>query len=207
LPAVSTPAKRLLTFLVRFALVAGILVSPWPGLEERYADTLRRTAQSIFDGDGSKWVVLFKPTSDPHLDTTIYIGNRKQAAPDGKLSAAQISFTSRYVGYLPTVLLAALVMATPLPWKRRFFALLWGLLSMHLFLGLLMLIMILNQCSQFPAMNLVHLGPFQEQVVHSTYDVFIHHLGARLAVPVLLWILICFRRDDLERILGVGIPR
>jgi hypothetical protein len=66
--------------------------------------------------------------------------------------------------------------------------------------------MIMNQCSYFPAMGLMQFGPVQQQVVRSVYDIFIHHLGARMAVPVLLWILICFRRDDLEKILGLAMP-
>jgi hypothetical protein len=82
-----------------------------------------------------------------------------------------------------------------------------GLLLMQLFLGLLILIMIFNQCSYFPTMGLIQLGSFQEQVVRSVYDIFVRHLGARMTVPVLVWILICFRRDDLERILGAGMAR
>jgi hypothetical protein len=203
----ATPAKRLLGFLARFALIAGILVLPWPGVKEGYAHVLRQTGQWLAGRDNPKWFVLFERNPDPHLDTLIYLGNRKQLAADSTIPTARIRFTSRYVGYLPTALLAALVLATPLPLKRRMCALGLGLLLMQLFLGLLILIMIFNQCSYFPTMGLIQLGSFQEQVVRSVYDIFVRHLGARMTVPVLVWILICFRRDDLERILGAGMAR
>jgi len=192
---------------VRFALVAAVLMFPWPGLKEAYGHFLRYTAQTVFQRENSKWFVLFKHDPNPHLDTTIYIGNRKQVTRSHQLSAARVSFTTRYVAYVPVALFAALVIATPLPLKRRLWALGCGLLLMHLFLGVLLLIMIIDQCSRFPVLDLITLSPFSKQTVHSLYDIFVTNLGARLALPVLLWIVVCFRRHDLQTILGIVPPQ
>ena len=199
------PAKPILRFLCGFVLAIGLLLAPWPGLKAGYAKALRTAGEAVFGHFGSKGIVVFRAlddTGDPLHDTILYLGNRDRLKPGGQLDVVSVKFSSRYSGWLPTALMAALVLATPLPWRRRWMALGWGLLWVNVFVAFVLLIMILQQYGESGAIGLYQWTGVPGKLLHAVHQILVGYIGASFAVPVLIWIAVAFRRDDWVEILG-----
>ena len=142
------PPKRLGRFFLLVAIIYAALMAPWPGVQSGYAGLFRTGGNVVFSrfwlwsdagvrfidleslepGDLAPGTPKIEATGT--LDTLMEL--RKRGAP--KLGYLRIS--SRYVGYGPTVVVIALVLATSIPWSRRGWALLWGMVWIHLFIVL-----------------------------------------------------------------------
>ena len=203
------PLKLILGFLGRFALIIGLLIIPWPGVGETYARFLRATGQSLYGSFGGKGIVIFRinhDAGDTLQDTKIYLGNRDRIGPDGQLQAAHVKFSTRYTGYLPAALVAALILATPVPWRRRGWSLLCGMFLIHAFAILILGLIILYQYSETQALGLHQFSPTPKKILNGAHEILVRYLGPYFAVPVFVWIVATFRREDWSRILGAVEP-
>lgn len=143
------PPRQLGRFFLAVLIVYAVLMAPWPGLEHGYAYLFRSGSNIVFarfwfwpDG-GVRFLDLkaLKPgdlaPGTPELEATGTFDTgmelRSQRAPG---AYGYLRTSSRYVGYGPTVVLITLVLATPILWARRGWALLWGLLLIHAFIAL-----------------------------------------------------------------------
>lgn len=198
--------KPLGRFLLQFAIIFLLLVLPWPGWEQAYAGMFRTVAGTLFGSLGPRAVVLFAPLPKQRgspVDTSMNVGDRRMVTPKGTLSTVNQEFSTRYVGYMPAALLTALVLATPLPWRRRGWALLWGLVLVHLFVGGLILIMILYLSNHTEWLTILKLPGFLLPLLDLSWNTFIFQVVARFLIPVLIWILVAFRAGDLHELLGL----
>jgi hypothetical protein len=196
--------RLVLRFAARFALVFCLLIAPWPGLEETYAKLFRTGCKWAFGKFGDKGIILFKPQQvarDSTLDTVVYIGNREMIGADGKGKATTFSLSSRYTGYIPTILLGALILATPVPWRRRAWALVWGMLLINVYVGFKVLISILVNISANQWLDLFVLASFYDKAIRALHDIFVVYIGPSLTVAVCIWILVTFRREDWQKTL------
>ena len=199
------PAKPIPRFLGGFILAIGLLLAPWPGLKDGHAHALRAVGNALFGHFGAKGIVVFRALddgADPLHNTIIYLGNRDRLLPGGQLDVVSVKFSSRYTAWLPAALVAALVLATPLPWRRRWVALGWGLLWVHLFIVFVLLVMILHQYAESPAVGLHQWTGLPRHALDALHQILVGYIGASYAVPVLIWIAVAFRRDDWPRLLG-----
>jgi hypothetical protein len=178
-------------FLGRVALIYVILAIPWPGANKAYGLYFRALGRLAFSADDGRRELSFEAAGEnsprPN-DTRIVIVNKALIHPDGSgpVRNLDVSF-----GWQSTALLLALILATPIPWLRRGWALLWGLLGIHGFI-----VMFLGFCiwSESAEISLVTLTPFWKGAVNSGKEALVGQ--ANLAVPVLIWILVTFRRED-----------
>ena len=53
--------KKLVGALVRFIVIFGVLVIPWPGWNEFYSSYFRALGQDVFSRQEGQRVVLFEP--------------------------------------------------------------------------------------------------------------------------------------------------
>ena len=127
-------------FFLCFLIVFVPLMVLWPVVREPYGAMFQR-AGNVLVGLGSKRVgpdferaVWFNSCDDPDpdRDTEIIFTD-----PDG--SRRPIRIGSRLDGYMPTTFVLALIVATPIPWRRRWRALLWGLLVVHVYVALIIM--------------------------------------------------------------------
>jgi len=107
-----------------------------------------------------------------------------------------------YSGYIPTALLIALMLATPLRWPLRLRALGWGLLIVNLYLALRM-------GSTFiagGAIDPLHWlpAPGFRRSLFSSLAVTGPGSGLWYVVPLLTWILLVHRRVYQEVVVGAG---
>lgn len=190
------PVKKTAGFFLRLVLFYGLLVAPWPGLREAYARGYRAAGNALFGSFGSDGVVRFEPLSKgrEQMDTEIGIGNlRTRPAP----KFAQHS--TRLTGYLPTAEVVALILATPIPWSRRWKALLWGLLLANGLVALRVTILLLYGFSGDHPCALYSPGPFWSEVLAGAHSVMVVWVSFTYVAPVFIWIVVTFRRGDLQK--------
>ncbi|MEJ0001104.1 MAG: hypothetical protein WDO13_19275 [Verrucomicrobiota bacterium] len=85
-------------FLLRFVLIFGLLIAPWPGWNAAYAGYFRTVGQWAFSG-GGKRLVVFVPNTVGTLDTRLKLGNRDLLDPSGRgLSRPRRSTLARSAG-------------------------------------------------------------------------------------------------------------
>jgi hypothetical protein len=188
--------KWTLGFLFRFAVVFGLLIAPWPGWNEAYSQYFRAFGQWAFNSNDGGRLVVFAPIDPPlesMLDTKLSLGNRALMDTDGKGLIKRTRIDTRSIGWLPTALTIALVAATPVPWFRRLMALATGLVLVHVFIFFSLQTWIWNSS---PDVALFTLSRFWKTVTDELAYACMNQLGISFTVPVLIWILVTFKRQD-----------
>jgi hypothetical protein len=190
--------KYILRAAGRFIVIFGLLILPWPGWNDIYSSYFRALGQMAFSREDDQRIVLFEPHHAQHgfssLDTDMDVGNRALVDSSGKGKAAIVNLDSRSIGWTPTALTMALILATPVPLRQRGLALFWGLILIHAFILFSLQAAIWNES---PTVSLVDLSPFWKTMVDDMDYTLITQLGASFSVPVLIWILVTIRRENL----------
>jgi hypothetical protein len=123
----SLRGRTLGLFLVKAMVIYVLLAAPFSFYDSFYGEFFRACSRSFFDGfQGNGYLMLTK--QEDKCITHVNVINRKQIRPDGSARSAGVDVNTRYLGYIPTILLISLVLASPVPWKRKFVALLIGLI-------------------------------------------------------------------------------
>lgn len=185
-----------LGFLLRFVVLFGLLIAPWPGWNQAYSRYFQSLGQMAFSSPGgSERKIMFEPAKGeyPGLDTRVTLENTALAANGDRNCARATELDSRSISWVPTALTVALVLATPISPRRRLAALAGGLVLVHLFIFLSLQSWVWNNS---PGVSLLTLSGFWKQAADELNYVLIDQLGASFSVPVVIWILVTFRRQD-----------
>jgi hypothetical protein len=187
-------------FLIRFVLIFGLLIVPWSGWRNVYGDYFRGMGNVMFKQEAGKWLLYFEAHERRRglesMDSQIVLGNRDFMDSRGDLRVDLLGIDSRSVGWIPTALTMALILATPLPWKRRGWALLWGLLLVH---GYLLLVIALYIWNQSTTVELLTLPPFLKEIGDALEYTLVTQVGPGFTVPVLIWLLVAFRGENQQK--------
>jgi hypothetical protein len=169
----------ILWFLLRFLVVFGVLVAPWPGWNGLYAQYFQSLGQVAFSLGDANRVVDFKPATGqyPGLDTQVTLGNRALADSSGKALVQRAEIDSRSIGWVPTALTLGL----------------GGWVLVHLFIFFTLQAWVWNNSSD---VSLLALPAFWQRVVGELNYALLNQIGASFSVPVIIWILVTFRRQD-----------
>ena len=115
---------------------------------------------------------------------------------------ASTRYMSRDAGYGPAVLITALILATPIPWRRRCVALCWGIPLVHGFAALQFALTLLLIGTQ-SGVSLYVLSPFWHKALAVSVAIS-QNRTTWLVAPIPIWILVSFRRSDWLAILGTA---
>lgn len=203
------PLKLVGKFLVVFLLCFGLLTWPRPKLEEAYAQFYQYSGNKVFDPFGSSGRVHFHPPPDAGVksDTAISLMNQQNGA------RTRFHTNSRFIAYVPTALVVSLILATPIRWRRRLWALLWGLLLINAFIIIRLFLQILGAFSGVILTDagvalssdhpLVIFSPglFWMRCLGFLLVVFLVSSAGNFVVPVFIWALATFRPRDWRKIL------
>jgi hypothetical protein len=133
--------RILCCFAVRFALLFILLAWPWQGRRNIFSACFREQVRWLIDaalpGQSSR-VENFSDPRFPNLDTMLVVADRTNLRPE--VSPQQILFDSSSQGWIPLAMLAALCIATPLPWSKRFRALLAGAVAIEIIVAATVLV-------------------------------------------------------------------
>jgi hypothetical protein len=191
--------KEVLRFFTVLAVVYGLLLLPWPGGRTAYVRWFCGLGNVVYAREHSRLLVLFEPepaNSGRPFDARLTVANRAQVLPDGKLRARVIGLDALHIGWVPTALLAALVVATPLPWRRRWWALFAGMATIHVFLLGVMAVTLLNNADGASGLDVFALTPFWKTIVDGMEETFVTQMGPGFVVAALIWISLLLRRED-----------
>jgi len=191
------PWKRILGFFALMTVVYVTLMAPWPGLREAYATVVRGGCQVLMGSFGSQGYAVFgpSPSRDPE-SMSITLGRK------GSRATTSGSIGTRYQAYVPMVLVVAMVLATPLPWRRRALALLWGLILVSLFVAFRIWLQLVVVFETTPGLTLWKLGPSWIWLLSLMDETLGTSTLSTYAIAAFIWLLVTFRSGDWERILG-----
>ncbi len=191
------PRKKIAGFVFRLVLFYGLLVAPWPGLQQAYSTVYRGACNAIFGSFGSGGVVRFGPSAKGRPGTHAEITVRNVRSP----TVATTSHSIRFTGYLPAAEVLALILATPIPWSRRWKALVWGMILVNGFVLLRVWITLLYWFSRDQPWALYHPSPFWSKFIGGLFEFASVSPACSFVVPVLIWILVSLRDSDCPAII------
>jgi len=187
--------KSVARFLLTFAVIFALLMLPWLRLAEGYTAIFRAVGTWCFTSQEGRREVTFVESPDRATHTTyarIEIANRDLLKPDGSGPIRHLDMDVRRSGWQPTALLLALVLASPVRWKRRISALCWGCLLLQLVAMAFLAFAIWNESSEI---GLVTLSPFWKSLASEWQYNFITLFS--IVAPVVVWLLLTFRDGDM----------
>lgn len=216
------------TFCWRLLLLYVLLVGPglWGPMKGAWGNVFRKTATSLFQPIPSMTLATMSalgcvPTvnelrpedisvrfdarkkPDRVVDADMLI-IRKNVAMAGKLVtvAGRMGVSGWHKCYIPMATIVALVLATPVPWRRRIVALLWGIPLVTLFILFGLTLTFINGISAGDAIALFELS----SVAKKSFGVA-DHIISRAPVtsflfPVLIWILVMFQHGNWGDVFG-----
>ena len=186
--------KGILGFIFLLLVIYGLLAAPWPGVQGAYSRFYMGAGNWAFGSFGSKGEVHFLPLAKPTGLSDIEVVTKIRGARVEGWSP----HSSRMMGYLPTVEVVALVLATPIPWRRRWKALLCGLIICQAFIALRILICLVHWFSADRPWQLFYPGRFWGDVLTGTQEIVNVSPTLSFVAPVFIWIVVTFRRADWE---------
>ena len=185
--------KTLTFFFLKLVVLYGALVIPWPGLAQAYLSLYRAAGEAVFGQMGSGGAVHFEGKYIPNREWATTLILRSRNTP----SATGIDIKSRY-GYLTILLTLSLIVATPVPWSRKWKAVVWGAALAMLFV-LFCLWLVLVDAFSDPPLSLYSLSGLSKSAVRQSAEMLALSPEATFVVPIFMWIVVTLRRADLER--------
>jgi len=176
-------------FLVAM-LVFSFLVVLYPAIAHRYSSFIR-TAGNGLVGLGSSGRVWYSLNTERDEVHDIHLALVDPRTGRGR----SVVLSSRGHGYFPTILVLALTLATPIPWCRRFVAAFWGLLWIHAYIVVkLMLFPVaygLDVTGSVPEFDLI-----VNRILTSLCWVVGSSSAGWMIVPLLIWASVALPRFD-----------
>lgn len=108
----------------------------------------------------------------------------------------------RYRGYMSTAYLIALILASPISNKRKLFASITGIIILTAIIMFKQWLHLLYMCEQASWLSLYEFTPRERSRIEFLFNNFANYSGSTLIMVIPVWLLSCFRRDDME--LGKG---
>ncbi len=170
-------------------VVFAVLVLPFLHLQDAYSVLFRAMGNAFFGSYSSVARVEFKPyeTDDEERDVLVVFTHRASG------TEFALPGSSKSQGYIPTAFIIALTLASPLVWRRRLIALAFNLVAVTAFVALRQLV--------FIASVIYHPDPVPKKMLDFAYWVLVESFPGLFMIPLAIWVLITFRRRDLERLL------
>ena len=184
-------AKRIAGFFGRLVLIYALFVAVWPVIRGGYAAFFSAGGNALFRSLIPGGSVRFEQVKTPEgpLDTRIHCMNL------GTGHYTRMSTPSRGPAYMPTAFVASLVLATPFPWRRRLWALLWALVLIHVFIACQLLIVILDAfCGAH--VSLFVPSPPWDSVLGTVHKIAARGMVTHLMIAVLIWGLVSLCQAD-----------
>lgn len=190
-------------FFVYLAVVYGLLIIPWPGVNRAYMTFFRVAGNLVFHSIGPAGIVRFENESPPDNPwaTRVTFKNLRTGAV-----GHQDRCNARH-GYLMCSLVAALIVATPVPWSRKWKSLLLGLLLANVILLLSMWISLTDVFCGPPPLGQYAPSSFWRSVLDVALNILTLSPEVPFAVPTLIWPLVTLRPSDARRWLDQGKPQ
>ena len=190
-------SRTLWLFLLKAIVIYGLLSAPLSMYDEAYGTFYRKVAGKCFGKFRETGFVRFFEMKDPAMTHT-NMGNALLRLPDNTFDTAAIDINTRILGYLPTILLISLVLASPVPLKRKLFALAAGLILVMALIIFKHWISLLELSEDNPWLKLTQFTGMTKKIFVFTSS-FISKSSFTVPYFVVgIWLLVTFRMEDLK---------
>lgn len=187
-----------LFFLVALAVYTGIVLFPWSGPREGYRSVFIATIHGIYGRIGSEGVVRCENLDiNAANDVNIFLGKRIGA----RIGENPVGVSSAKLGYAPIAFLIALVVATPIPWRRKWRSLVWGLVLVEAFVVIRLGLWFAYWYGHPGQVRLYTPGAVSGWIIATAYEFLTHAPGASFLAPTIVWAAVTWRADDVRRML------
>jgi len=185
-------------FFVRLILWYALFLVLWAAAGNVYIAAYRTIGTSVFRTLFPSWDVVIEAARRPTdmWDSQLVQYNRRTQTRGIQ------PFGARYQGFAPTSVLMSLILASPLRWRRRGRALLWGLAAVHVWIALSIWLMIVDGYSGANAVAIYSFSPSVDYVLSFVTFLVTASTVPRYALPIFLWALVTFRRGDWAAVFG-----
>jgi hypothetical protein len=195
------PRLRLWRFALCFVAFYGLLILPWPGLHHAVGAYVQAFGNGLFGRTG-RHVVQFRargPADKSYAETTdtMMLLYNNDIVDRSKRAGWLMGFDTKQLFWLQFSFYLALVGATPVPWRRRVWALFWGILAANVLLALTLAAVITDHASDI---SMVALSPFWKTAVTGLAKLLIVVSGPSTLAYFVIWPFACFRRENLARL-------
>lgn len=188
--------RQIIRALAVFAVAYGLLMAAWPVWGAAYVKLYSAAAAGLFGSPGRQALVRFSPSTETIDEVKVTFYDRRRRDGYGRLvPLMRIAHDVRYGDYIYTAFVTALVLATPIPWKRKGWALVGALALMHVFMAFRLGILILYLLSS-ERVALLALNRFWSSALSLGMQVFTINILPGFVVGILIWFLVSFRRRD-----------
>jgi len=184
------PRKTIAWLALRFVVVLGLLSFGWPGVGNAMADYFRWFGRQVIPAKDGLRVVLFEKLG--HVrgqkpdDLRISVVNLSLLDANGYGPVRDIPWPARAFIQRPLALLIALLVATPVSWRKRALALVIGSVAIHAFLWGAISFVIWKE-SAAPILSLATIPSYLQEPVEALSAALIAQVS--IAVPVLSWLI------------------
>ena len=131
--------KALIKFVVSFALIYALGIIVWPAVEEGYSNHFRSFGKTFFEdfrSTGMVWFEEFDQDKNPKFTTKVKLFNKKHFALAQKnrtpVKNGSVTLSAWYSGFLPTLLVLALILSSPVAFRRKMRSIFWGILLVYM---------------------------------------------------------------------------
>lgn len=193
------PARQVIAFFAKVILLYALLRISWPAVQGVYRAAFCASGTFVFRPFGVGRV-QFEPLPTPPAGRDPYDA---QAVLENVRTRARgtMPMNSRLMGYLPTAFVAALIVATPVGWRRRAWGLLAGVAVMSGFAGFELWLRLLDAFSDASTLAQYTFPPWGRSFLLVVLKVIGMSPVTAYITPIFIWVLLMFRREDWNRIL------
>jgi len=201
-----------LTFAVVYlALWALLTLTP---IGYKYHSLLNNTCQTLFGsfaGPGVAKFDLVQGDDDPQekMRVIIYNGDQKRSVEQKVKMNPALAKTLSYPGStghirlwvfatLPLLFLWALILSSPVNWKRKIGSIVLGTVFMQAFVFLKFYLYMLKEFNLNDELDVVYLTESSERMVNFSYNLF-ENIGIALVLAVILWAMLTFKASDFTK--------
>ena len=196
--------KAAARFLLIFFVAYLFMLWPKTGMQDMYADFFCKTGNELFHEFGDSGIAMLKPQKGKNnvlllVSKTSYI---KQAS----VKWYPFYKSSSMIGFFHTSFLLSLIIATPLSWRRKAFALTLGFILITIMVMLKLFVLILYSYSISPALGLSNDIAANESIAF-WYNNFSMQFPRGYTVAVFLWLLLCIGKREWQKLNGILVKK
>lgn len=186
--------KQLIYAIAIFCIVYLILVLPIFGFAEKYAEFYRAQATKYFSSVSESGYVVFEGHEDNGTDDTrIYQTNTKLVNHKGDVESVPYNISTRILGYLPSILLIALFLATPISWIKRLLLLAGGFFLLHSILMFFLYVIIKVKFIETPWLKMyTDIGSTNKSIWIYLNNTINHGIGLNSFLVIIIWLILVF---------------
>lgn len=190
--------KLVSLFFLKLLVIYLLLVAAWAGtpLSHLYANQFRSIGTWFFGAFtfGVHGRIRLETMDAPTdlWDTNLTFRHEKTN------TQGSLPFGTQYWGFAPTSMVASLILAGPFPWRRRARALIWGILLVHVWIGLEILLAAINSFSMPSPLAVYHPPQLVARFLSFITEVVTKSTAARYAISTVIWGAVTFRRPERE---------